>query len=206
MMPCVCAPHIAGNTQDCTPTLHSQAACVCSLEAVHLQEQSILFGSERSRFIEPKRAVSDKNLGPLVKTVMTRCIHCTRCVRYATEVAGVEDLGMTGRGNASEIGTYVSKLMTSEMSGADHLHSARYYGNVSCSLKVYCAGRVSGQHCTDAPTRAPCLGGGRAHVCSIDPATCKLERTTSAIERSTAGESQWLSHDHVGAHICRQRD
>jgi predicted molibdopterin-dependent oxidoreductase YjgC len=83
-----------------------------------LQEQSILFGSNRSRFIESKRAVSDKNLGPLVKTVMTRCIHCTRCVRYAKEVAGVEDLGMTGRGNASEIGTYVSKLMKSELSGA----------------------------------------------------------------------------------------
>ena len=83
-----------------------------------LQEQSILFGSNRSRFVEPKRAVSDKNLGPLVKTVMTRCIHCTRCVRYAKEVAGVEDLGMTGRGNASEIGTYVSKLMKSEISGA----------------------------------------------------------------------------------------
>ena len=81
------------------------------------QEQSQLFGSTRSRFTEAKRAVSDKNLGPLVKTVMTRCIHCTRCVRYATEVAGVEDLGMTGRGNASEIGTYVSKLMKSEMSG-----------------------------------------------------------------------------------------
>lgn len=82
-----------------------------------LQEQSILFGQDRSRFVEAKRAVSDKNLGPLVKTVMTRCIHCTRCVRFAKEVAGVEDLGMTGRGNASEIGTYVDKLMTSEISG-----------------------------------------------------------------------------------------
>lgn len=77
----------------------------------------MLFGADRSRFVESKRAVSDKNLGPLVKTVMTRCIHCTRCVRFAKEVAGVEDLGMTGRGNASEIGTYVDKLMTSELSG-----------------------------------------------------------------------------------------
>lgn len=83
-----------------------------------MQDQSELFGADRSRFLESKRAVSDKNLGPLVKTVMTRCIHCTRCVRYAKEVAGVEDLGMTGRGNASEIGTYVDKLMTSEISGA----------------------------------------------------------------------------------------
>eukprot|EP00873_Tetraselmis_striata_P028269 jgi/Tetstr1/448533/TSEL_035796.t1 len=82
-----------------------------------LQDMSKYFGSDRSRFIEMKRTVEDKNLGPLVKTVMTRCIHCTRCVRYAEEVAGVEDLGVTGRGNASEIGTYVEKLMTSEMSG-----------------------------------------------------------------------------------------
>ena len=82
-----------------------------------LQEQSMLFGAARGRFIEQKRTVSDKNLGPLVKTVMTRCIHCTRCVRYGKEIAGVEDIGMTGRGNASEIGAYVSKLLQSELSG-----------------------------------------------------------------------------------------
>lgn len=82
-----------------------------------LQDQSMVFGSDRGRFTEMKRSVQDKNLGPLVKTVMTRCIHCTRCVRFAQEVAGVEDLGMTGRGNASEIGTYVDKAMQSELSG-----------------------------------------------------------------------------------------
>merc|ERR1711907_874996 len=82
-----------------------------------LQDQSMLFGSDRSRYAEVKRSVVDKNLGPLVKTVMTRCIHCTRCVRFAEEVTGVQDLGVTGRGNASEIGTYVEKLMASELSG-----------------------------------------------------------------------------------------
>jgi NADH dehydrogenase (ubiquinone) Fe-S protein 1 len=82
-----------------------------------LQDQAMAFGSDRGRFTEVKRAVSDKNLGPLVKTVMTRCIHCTRCVRFAKEVAGIEDLGVTGRGRDSEIGTYVSKVMTSELSG-----------------------------------------------------------------------------------------
>ena len=82
-----------------------------------LQDQAFVYGSDRSRFLEQKRSVEDKNLGPLVKTVMTRCIHCTRCVRFAKEIAGVEDLGVTGRGNASEIGTYVGKLMTSELSG-----------------------------------------------------------------------------------------
>jgi len=82
-----------------------------------LQDQAMHYGSDRGRFVGTKRSVVDKNLGPLVKTVMTRCIHCTRCVRYATEVAGVQDLGVTGRGGASEIGTYVEKLMESEMSG-----------------------------------------------------------------------------------------
>ena len=82
-----------------------------------LQDMSMAYGSDRGRFVEEKRAVEDKNLGPLVKTVMTRCIHCTRCVRFATEVAGVHDLGVTGRGGSAEIGTYLEKALTSEMSG-----------------------------------------------------------------------------------------
>lgn len=82
-----------------------------------LQDQSMAFGSDRGRFVETKRSVVDKNLGPLVKTVMTRCIQCTRCVRFASEVAGVQDLGMLGRGSGEEIGTYVERLMTSELSG-----------------------------------------------------------------------------------------
>ena len=107
-----------------------------------LQDQSMAFGSDRSRFTDNdicgKRAVEDKNLGPLVKTVMTRCIHCTRCVRFASEVAGCEDLGTTGRGNEMQvspkletclisasydvniflqIGTYVEKMLMTELSG-----------------------------------------------------------------------------------------
>ncbi|KAG2495676.1 hypothetical protein HYH03_006276 [Edaphochlamys debaryana] len=82
-----------------------------------LQDQAMIFGSDRSRFVETKRAVEDKNLGPLVKTVMNRCIHCTRCVRFTGEVAGTAELGVTGRGRDSEIGTYVEKLVTSELSG-----------------------------------------------------------------------------------------
>ncbi|KAL4425968.1 hypothetical protein ABPG75_009984 [Micractinium tetrahymenae] len=82
-----------------------------------LQDQSMVFGSDRGRFTEVKRAVADKNLGPLVKTVMTRCIHCTRCIRFAKEIAGTDDLGITGRGRDAEVGTYVEKLMTSELSG-----------------------------------------------------------------------------------------
>lgn len=86
-----------------------------------LQDQSMNFGSDKSRFTDNaftgKRAVEDKNVGPLVKTIMTRCIHCTRCIRFASEVAGVEDLGTTGRGNEMQVGTYVEKMLQSELSG-----------------------------------------------------------------------------------------
>lgn len=82
-----------------------------------LQEQSLFFGLTKKRFYSFKRVVLNKNIGPIVKTVMTRCIHCTRCVRFATEIAGVEDIGMFGRGVSSEIGTYVGKLFQSELSG-----------------------------------------------------------------------------------------
>lgn len=82
-----------------------------------LQEQSLFFGFTKKRFYKFKRAVSDKDLGPIVKTVMTRCIHCTRCVRFASEIAGVEDLGIFTRGTNSEIGTYVDKNFLSELSG-----------------------------------------------------------------------------------------
>ncbi|XP_056287444.1 NADH-ubiquinone oxidoreductase 75 kDa subunit, mitochondrial [Pseudoliparis swirei] len=82
-----------------------------------LQDQSMQFGSDRSRFTEGKRAVEDKNIGPLIKTIMTRCIQCTRCVRFASEIAGVEDLGTTGRGNNLQIGMYVEKMFMSELSG-----------------------------------------------------------------------------------------
>ncbi|PFH46253.1 hypothetical protein AMATHDRAFT_70260 [Amanita thiersii Skay4041] len=84
-----------------------------------LQDQSMRYGSDRTRFheIAGKRAVENKDLGPLVKTSMNRCIQCTRCVRFANEVAGVEELGTTGRGNDMQIGMYVEKTMNSELSG-----------------------------------------------------------------------------------------
>jgi NADH-quinone oxidoreductase subunit G len=82
-----------------------------------LQDQAMAYGWDRSRYQENKRAVKDKDFGPLIKTIMTRCIHCTRCVRFATEVAGVPELGATGRGENTEIGTYVQHALTSELSG-----------------------------------------------------------------------------------------
>ena len=82
-----------------------------------LQDQSYSYGMDHSRYAEGKRAVKDKNLGPLVKTVMTRCIQCTRCIRFATEIAGVPELGATARGENMEVGTYVEHALTSELSG-----------------------------------------------------------------------------------------
>ncbi len=82
-----------------------------------LQDQAMGYGHDRSRFSENKRAVKDKYMGPLISTVMTRCIHCTRCIRFASEVAGVPELGATGRGENMEVGTYVEKALTSELSG-----------------------------------------------------------------------------------------
>ena len=81
-----------------------------------LQDQSLYYGVDKSRFIENKREVSEKYMGPLIKTQMTRCIHCTRCVRFATEVAGVPEIGAIGRGENMEITTYLEKSMESELS------------------------------------------------------------------------------------------
>lgn len=82
-----------------------------------LQDLSLGYGKGISRFSEGKRVVKDKNIGPLIQTEMTRCIHCTRCVRFGTEIAGISELGATGRGEHMEIGTYVEHSMISELSG-----------------------------------------------------------------------------------------
>ncbi|HWK67926.1 MAG TPA: NADH-quinone oxidoreductase subunit NuoG [Rhizobiaceae bacterium] len=82
-----------------------------------LQDQAMAFGVDASRYHENKRAVEDKYIGPLVKTIMTRCIHCTRCVRFTTEVAGISELGLIGRGEDAEISTYLEQAMTSELQG-----------------------------------------------------------------------------------------
>jgi NADH-quinone oxidoreductase subunit G len=82
-----------------------------------LQDQAMAYGIDKSRYVENKRAVEDKYIGPLVKTIMTRCIHCTRCVRFTSEVAGVPELGATGRGEDMEITTYLEHAMSSELQG-----------------------------------------------------------------------------------------
>jgi NADH-quinone oxidoreductase subunit G len=81
-----------------------------------LQDQSMFYGIDKSRYKENKRMVPEKNMGPLIKTQMTRCIHCTRCIRFATEVAGVPELGAIGRGEDMQITTYLEQSMKSELS------------------------------------------------------------------------------------------
>mgnify|MGYP006138086681 CR=1 FL=1 len=82
-----------------------------------LQDQSMFYGVDKSRFTENKRSVPEKNMGPLIKTQMTRCIHCTRCVRFATEIAGVPEIGAIGRGEDMQITTYLEQSVQSELSG-----------------------------------------------------------------------------------------
>ncbi len=81
-----------------------------------LQDQAMAYGFDRGRFEENKRAVHDKDFGPLVETHMTRCIHCTRCIRFLTDIAGVQELGATGRGEDMEITTYIERALDSELS------------------------------------------------------------------------------------------
>ena len=81
-----------------------------------LQDQSMFYGVDKSRYKENKRSVPDKNMGPLIKTQMTRCIHCTRCIRFATEIAGVPEIGAIGRGEDMQITTYLEQSMQSELS------------------------------------------------------------------------------------------
>jgi NADH-quinone oxidoreductase chain G len=82
-----------------------------------LQDQTKIFGGSYSRFFFNKTTIEDKNCGPLIKTIMTRCIKCTRCVRYSTEIAGIDFFGTVNRGNGTEIGSYISKIFESEISG-----------------------------------------------------------------------------------------
>ncbi|OYQ28666.1 NADH-quinone oxidoreductase subunit G [Sandarakinorhabdus cyanobacteriorum] len=82
-----------------------------------LQDQAMAYGRGANRYEENKRAVTEKYMGPLIKTVMTRCIHCTRCVRFAEEVAGVEEIGAIGRGESMQITSYLERAVTSEVSG-----------------------------------------------------------------------------------------
>jgi NADH dehydrogenase (ubiquinone) Fe-S protein 1 len=103
-----------------------------------LQDQSLFFGFTKRRFYKFKRVVSDKDFGPMIKTVMTRCIHCTRCIRFAKEIAGTGELGVFGRGVNSEIGTYINTIVFSELSGnvIDICPVGSFYNNFKNARKI----------------------------------------------------------------------
>lgn len=82
-----------------------------------MQDVSVGYGSNKSQYAEIKRVVQDKDIGPLIETEMTRCIQCTRCVRFGDEIAGMREMGGVGRGDRLEIGTYIEKSLKSELSG-----------------------------------------------------------------------------------------
>ncbi len=82
-----------------------------------LQDETLQYGNDRGRSFDFKRSVEDKECGPIIKTIMTRCIQCTRCVRFITEISGQETLGAFGRGQEMEIGTYIQKFIKTELSG-----------------------------------------------------------------------------------------
>jgi NADH dehydrogenase/NADH:ubiquinone oxidoreductase subunit G len=82
-----------------------------------LQDEALAFGSDRSRFYEFKRSVEDKECGPIIKTIRTRCMHCTRCIRFSAEVSGQERLGSFGRGEETEMGTYIQSFLRTELAG-----------------------------------------------------------------------------------------
>lgn len=82
-----------------------------------LQDETIIYASDRSRFFIFKQTIEDKACGPIIKTIITRCIHCTRCVRFCSEVAGTTVIGNFGRGEKSEIGTYINSFIKTELSG-----------------------------------------------------------------------------------------
>jgi NADH dehydrogenase (ubiquinone) Fe-S protein 1 len=82
-----------------------------------LQDETLQFASDRGRYHEYKRSVEDKECGPVIKTIMTRCIHCTRCIRFSSEITGQEGMGAFGRGQDTEIGTYIQSFIKTELSG-----------------------------------------------------------------------------------------
>jgi len=82
-----------------------------------LQDQVLIYGNDRHRFTEKKRTVNDKNFGVFIKAIMTRCIHCTRCIRFFDEIVGSHQLGLLGRGMYTEVGTYTNKFLESEITG-----------------------------------------------------------------------------------------
>ena len=157
-----------------------------------LQDQAVSFGKDASRYREEKRSVKDKYMGPLVKTIMTRCIQCTRCIRFSAEVAGTPELGATNRGESMEVGTYIEKALTSELSGnlidicPVGALTSRPYAFVSRPWELRKTDSVDVLDATGAPIRVDTRGGEVLRI---------LPRTNDDVNEEWLGDRSRFAFD-----------
>ena len=173
-----------------------------------LQDLAVGFGRDVSRFVERKRVVKDKNLGPLVSTDMTRCIHCTRCVRFGQDIAGIQELGATGRGEHMEIGTYIEHSVDHELSG--NIIDLCPVGALNSKPFRY---RGRGWEMTQHPLVSPHDGVGtqlyghvlRGRLMRVVPRPCEEINETWIADRDRFSYEGIYSEDRLLAPQLRQR-
>ncbi|MGA8707472.1 MAG: NADH-quinone oxidoreductase subunit NuoG [Steroidobacteraceae bacterium] len=174
-----------------------------------LQDLALGFGRDISRFVERKRVVKDKNLGPLVSTDMTRCIHCTRCVRFGQDIAGIQELGATGRGENMEIGTYIERSVDHELSG--NIIDLCPVGALNSKPFRY---RGRGWEMTQYPLVSPHDGMGtqlfghvlRGRLMRVVPRACEEINETWIADRDRFSYEGIYSDDRVLSPQIRQAD
>ncbi len=174
-----------------------------------LQDLAVGFGRDVSRFVERKRVVKDKNLGPLVSTDMTRCIHCTRCVRFGQDIAGIQELGATGRGEHMEIGTYIEHSVDHELSG--NIIDLCPVGALNSKPFRY---RGRGWEMTQYPLISPHDGVGtqlyghvlRGRLMRVVPRPCEEINETWIADRDRFSYEGIYSDDRLLAPQVRQSD
>jgi NADH-quinone oxidoreductase subunit G len=174
-----------------------------------LQDLALGFGRDISRFVERKRVVKDKNLGPLVSTDMTRCIHCTRCVRFGQDIAGIQEMGATGRGENMEIGTYIERSVDHELSG--NIIDLCPVGALNSKPFRY---RGRGWEMTQYPLVSPHDGMGtqlfghvlRGRLMRVVPRACEEINETWIADRDRFSYEGIYSDDRLLAPQLRQAD
>jgi NADH-quinone oxidoreductase subunit G len=174
-----------------------------------LQDLAIGFGRDISRFVERKRSVKDKNLGPLVSTDMTRCIHCTRCVRFGQDIAGIQEMGATGRGEHMEIGTFIEHSVDHELSG--NIIDLCPVGALNSKPFRY---RGRGWEMTQVPLISPHDGVGtqlyghvlRGRLMRVVPRPCEEINETWIADRDRFSYEGVYSEDRLLAPQLRQAD
>src|ERR1700683_2906386 len=174
-----------------------------------LQDLALGYGRDISRFSERKRVVKDKNLGPLVSTDMTRCIHCTRCVRFGQDIAGIQEMGATGRGEHMEIGTFIEHSVDHELSG--NIIDLCPVGALNSKQFRY---RGRGWEMTQHPLISPHDGMGtqiyghvlRGRLMRVVPRPCEEINETWIADRDRFSYEGVYSEDRLVAPQLRQAD